>query len=322
MTYRLVTLLCMQIQPDDMTERFSLFDALRSGLEKNGGKLVTSTPDTFDIYLSESPTEAVLAGQHAIEQIDKVHRAQARIAVHTAEIDLDPSSLGSRLVTLVKEMPESTEWGNLLVSEATYLSLKLSEIRDIEQTSMRLKVEQRSLLMYRIKGESGKDLKATAKDFELASVMRSSRLAPYDRRVLATGIDYIVGLFLLLFCLIVQNFSGVWRVYSVRKILECADFTIENARKDLYWKASGGEVLMVGDKATLRSSVKTSPGYYDVELVYTRGNPAALVHIQIGAHKNTDTLYYNYRYSESLFMERAMILTIFTWPVIRRCALI
>lgn len=226
MVFRLVTLLCIELQVNDVTERASLNQSLQATLEGKGGKLGTSIGSAFDVFLFESPTEAVLAGQRALEQPEIVRTAKAKVVVHTAEINLDPTTLESRIVKLVHGMLNSAPWGHFLISEASFLSLKLSEVGDVEETSLRLKAEQRSFVMYRLRVESIDDSRTARKDLEMAKIRRASKAASFDRRILASSIDYLIAVCLLLCCLVIRNLPGIWKVYGVRKVLEFEDFAL------------------------------------------------------------------------------------------------
>jgi len=70
MVYRLVTFLCIELQVNDVTERAALVDSLRGAIEKAAGKTATNGIP-FDIFVFESPTEAVLAGVRALKGVSR-----------------------------------------------------------------------------------------------------------------------------------------------------------------------------------------------------------------------------------------------------------
>jgi len=275
MTETLMTLLCIEHQSGDVTSRASIKESLYKVLEGHGGKLISSAGASFEVFLFESPTESVLCGTEILESKYVSIAEQIRIVIHTTEIVVSSSALHQDVVDIIAELLSRTPWGDLVLSDATYGSIKHSEISRIcESTSWNLKADKRNHQMYRVKIKSdaaGMENDRQQQKAELFSLRRGAKNAPYDRRALAFIVDYLIAIVALGLLGMGNNIPEVWRVYNSRIVCEFEDFNVENVRKDLSWKAYGGELVLVGYQGRLWNRISVEKGNYNVDVVFNEG---------------------------------------------------
>lgn len=275
MTHRLVTLLCFSLQSGDVTERAAFREAAHSILLARNGKMVNGVDGDIDIFLFDSPTEAVLGATEVMHAITSEKQTEIRILVHTIELDVDSSVLQGSAVHVVREMLERTPWGDLCVSEASYLSMQRSEVGNrVEETYWQLKTGNRKVVMYRIKARGpNAEASVTRASEELAALRRALKPAPYDRRVLSMLVDYFITVVILLGLLSTKTLPLFWTMVTSRYVVEFENFDYDHAILDSFWQASNGLALEVGSMSTLTSSLTVKRGYYDAYLVYSNGSP-------------------------------------------------
>jgi uncharacterized RDD family membrane protein YckC len=277
MTLRLMTVLCFTLQSGDVTERAELRTAAHRILLSRNGKLLSSTEAPIDVVMFDSPTEAVLGATEILQTIHTHKNAEIRIVVHTAELDLQKSVLEGSAMNIAVEMLDRTRWGDLCISESSYLSMQKSEVvHKVEETSWQLKIQNRKVLMYRVKAPGGSTEKftnqASAREVELSALRRALKPAPYDRRVLSMLIDYLITLAVMITCLSAKTLPEYLDIVSGRYLYEFEDFDYDHGLSDSYRRASNGEMVEVGSKATFNKTITVKKGHYDAYIGYGKGS--------------------------------------------------
>lgn len=275
MNHRLMTLLCFSLQSGDVTERAAIRSASHKALFARNGKLLSNAEADVDVFLFDSPTEAVLGATEVLQTVNSQHQTEARLVVHTTELDLDSSVLGGSAMSVALEMLERTPWGDLCVSESSYLSMQRSEVGNkVEETSWQLKTGNRKVIMYRIKARGGsRELTGIQASAELAALRRASKSAPYDRRVLSMLVDYFITVAILMAFMCTKTFPAFWKMVTSRYVVEFEDFDYEHALLDSYWRASNGLAVELASKAAISTTINVKRGYHDAYIVYAKGSP-------------------------------------------------